>query len=517
MKNLIMVYCCFSTIYATFSQPSFDAKRDFVWVFGKESGFTDSVRYKFLDFRTDTMSLHFVRTKSHDLFQTNASICDTAGNFLFFSNGCVLIDSNYQLIQGADTINRGVQWSSYCSKGSDMTFGYVIVNGCWILPVSDIKYKVFYADLINDYAHSSGIRFATVKQDYNLNQLEGFNPDTYQFYADLHGNKRGIVRHANGRDWWMINEGYDTHKYYISRIDSSEQIHPTINQTFNTLPPKIYHGGGQACFTPDGTKYVTIDARNHCQVFDFDRCKGELSNVRYIPLPVPYDSVGASTGIAVSPNSRFMYLMTLYTIWQYDLNATDIASTKIKVAQCDNWVDLYNQTLVFYQSQLGPDGKIYVFAPAGRRAFTVIENPDIEGLGCNVIQHKFYFPTQGTVSQPPRFPNFRLGPVVGSPCDTIVYSSTLANERVATRMLLRPNPANDYTVVDITVSDYSAAMGLALEVYDLSGVLLKSYLVSPYTALQRIETSDLANGLYLVSLKGKGSVLRTEKLVVLRE
>jgi hypothetical protein len=107
--------------------------------------------------------------------------------------------------------------------------------------------------------------------------------------------------------------------------------------------------------------------------------------------------------------------------------------------------------------------------------------------------------------------------VVGSPCDTIVYSSTLANERVVARMLLRPNPANDYTVVDITVSDYSAAMGLELEVYDLSGVLLKSYLVSPYTALQRIEISDLANGLYLVSLKGKGRVLRTEKLVVLRE
>jgi hypothetical protein len=498
------------------TQPTYDAKRDFVWVFGTESGYTDSVKYKYLDFRADSMSIRFKRTKSHDLYQTNASICDTSGNFLFFSNGCVLIDSAYQLIQGADTINRGVFWST-CDKGSDMTEGYVIVNGCWILPVSENKFKVFYADLINDYAHTSGVRFATVKQNTNSNNLEGTDPDTYLFQADLTGAKRGIVRHANGKDWWMINEGYDIHKYYISRIDSSEQIHPTVNQTFNTLPPKIYHGGGQACFTSDGTKYVTIDAKNHCQVFDFDRCKGELSNVRYIPLPVSYDSVGASTGIAVSPNSRFMYLMTWTTIWQYDLYASDIESSKIKVAQCDNWVDLYGQRVVFYQSQLGPDGKIYVFAPSCRRSFTIIENPDIQGLGCNVIQHKYYDPTTGHYCQPPRFPNFRLGPVVGSPCDTIVYSSTLANERVAARMLLRPNPANDYTVVDITVSDYSAAMGLVLEVHDLSGLLLKSYLVSPYTALQRIETSDLANGLYLVSLKGKGRVLRTEKLVVLRE
>jgi hypothetical protein len=512
-RNFLFILMQFLVAYAT-AQPIFDAKRDYLWVLGFESGEVDSVHYKYMDFKLDTLAIHFVRTKSHDLFQTNASICDTAGNLLLYSNGCVLVDSSHQLIEGADTINRGVRWNYFCDKGSDMTFGYGLVNGCWILPMNEKKFKVCYVESINSTAHTSGVRFADVEQNGTGN-LFGEKTDNFLFQADLHSNKRAFVRHANGKDWWQINEAYQEHRYYISHIDDSDQIKPTKAQLFSSFPASTYHGGGQACFSPDGTIYVTIDARDQCQVFDFDRCTGELSNARHIPLPVPYDSVGASTGIAISPNSRFMYLMTLTTIWQYDLRASNIESSKIKVAQCDNWLDLNGQRLVFYQSQIGPDGKIYVFAPACRRSFTVIESPDLQGTACNVVQHKYYDPNNGYYCQPPRFPNFRLGPVVGSPCDTIT-SATHAPS-IESKMVLRPNPASDYSVVDITISEYSAAMQLEVEVSGVGGAHIATYQVPPYAALQRIETSTLPNGVYFVTLKSRCVALKTEKLVVLRE
>jgi Secretion system C-terminal sorting domain len=315
------------------------------------------------------------------------------------------------------------------------------------------------------------------------------------------------------------------HRYYLSHIDDTEQIKPTKTQVFNNLPMSTFHGGGQSCFSPDGTVYATIDARDQCQIFDFDRCKGELSNARHIPLPVPYDSVGAATGIAISPNSQFMYLMTLNNIWQYDLKAPDIENSKVKVAQHDGYrVDVLGIFLdypsMFYQSQIGPDGKIYVLPTAGRRSFTVIEKPDILGLGCNVKQHKYEtvgtsIYNTATVHQPARFPNFRLGPVIGSPCDTIT-SATQAPS-IESKMLLRPNPASDYSVVDITISEYSETMYLEVDVSAVSGAHIATYQVPPYAALQRIETSTLPNGVYFVTLKSRGVAVKTEKLVVLRE
>jgi hypothetical protein len=516
MKYLCLYFILSQTTLLS-AQPKFDAKRDYVWIFGKEYFNLDTVDHIYLDFRTDTMSLKYRRAQGQNLFQTNASICDTAGNLLFFSNGCVIVDSGFQYLPGADTINKGLWWSYSCDRqNSDITFGYLIVNGCWALPVAGNKFKVLYADLINATAHSSGIRFSTIIQNKISNKLEGFNPDTYLLQEDIQVEKRGIVRHANGRDWWMINEAYQDKKYYITLIDSSGQIYQPKQLTFNELPTRMFHGGGQACFSPDGAKYCTIDAINQCQVFDFDRCTGEMSNPIHIPLPLPYDSIGASTGIAISPNSRFMYLMTLLNVWQYDLDAADIEASKIRVAQNDGWKDQWGNRLVFYQSQIGPDGKIYIFPPAGRSAFSVIEQPDSLGMTCNVNQHKYFFPQWGNVSQPPRFPNFRLGPEIGSPCDTII-SSVTAKEQIQGSFILRPNPAIDYSVADITVSGYSSDMLLSMHVSTLDGHLIQQYEIPPYVALKRIETSHLPNGIYFVTLKSKGMPLKTEKLVVLRE
>jgi Secretion system C-terminal sorting domain len=520
MKYFVLIYLLFS-LDCLFSQQNFDFKRDYVWIMGLGGTFNGVEKSEsiFLDFKQDTMALSFKVAQGDKFFQTNASICDTSGNFLFYSNGCVLADSSFQYIEGADTINRGLYWNSICGGYNHLTDGYIYVNGCWILPVAEKKFKVLYVEKQNSSSYPDGIRYTTIVQNKQTLQLSGYNVDRYLVEANVSPQKRAVVRHANGRDWWLVNNSYNVKKFYINFIDSTETVYETKEQEFSELPIQQYTGGGQSVFSPDGTIYACFDQRNFCQIYDFNRCMGELSNLRLVHPLLSIDSILGVTGIAISPNSRFLYLMTRTIITQYDLQANNIEASAIIVAVRDNWIGsvlpgIPDYPPTFYQSQLGPDGKIYVFNAAGRRTFAVIESPDSLGLACNVIQHKYNFPQWGMVCQPPRFPNYRLGAMVDSPCDTIVYTSTTSVSPPQASMKLLPNPATDYTVADISVSDYSENQHITLSVVDVSGREVKRKSVSAYTSLQRIETRDLKAGLYFVRLYVRGNVVAVNKLIV---
>jgi hypothetical protein len=84
---------------------------------------------------------------------------------------------------------------------------------------------------------------------------------------------------------------------------------------------------GQAVFSPDGSKYVLF-TDHALDLYDFDRCSGELTNHQSLYFP---DSV-YRTGIAFSPNNRFLYANTQLNIFQYDLWASNIDSSVQLVA-----------------------------------------------------------------------------------------------------------------------------------------------------------------------------------------
>ena len=90
-------------------------------------------------------------------------------------------------------------------------------------------------------------------------------------------------------------------------------------------------------------------------MLDFDRCTGTLSN----PVRLDWDSVpSGGGGVAVSPNSRFLYLSSGGTVQQYDLWASDLAASMQVVAVYDGTLVPYPAN--FFQMMSGPDGKIYI-------------------------------------------------------------------------------------------------------------------------------------------------------------
>jgi hypothetical protein len=218
------------------------------------------------------------------------------------------------------------------------------------------------------------------------------------------------VKHANGRDWWVFGATHSKNNYFRLLI-TPEGV--SLVEEFDLDPefPFLYVGSYFA-FSPNGAKMIRYYVSDGVYVYDFDRCNGTFSNPVFIPLPE--SSHGG--GVSVSPNSRFVYLMSREEVYQIDLWADDIPASKEVVAVWDGY--WYSLPTTFFLSQLGPDGRVYINATNGTRMMHYIQYPDKKGLACEVRQHGMLLPTQNAFTMP-HFPNYRLGPLDGSPCDTL--------------------------------------------------------------------------------------------------
>ncbi|KGE89734.1 hypothetical protein IX84_01525 [Phaeodactylibacter xiamenensis] len=225
--------------------------------------------------------------------------------------------------------------------------------------------------------------------------------------------KLSACRHANGRDWWIIVARYTFNEFHRFLLT------PTGLEWVGTqqIGDKVIIGGGQAFFTPDGNKHIRYNSvgggeQDNLSIFDFDRCTGLLSN----PRQEAFDQFGGGGGAAVAKGSRYLYLGAGIHLYQYDLWAADILSSRTLVAEYDGFID-FNPT-TFHSSQRGPDGKIYICGGFGTRYMHVIHNPNAPCPDCRIEQRGIELPTFNLGSVP-NYPNYRLGPIDGSPCDTL--------------------------------------------------------------------------------------------------
>jgi hypothetical protein len=395
--------------YCTLAQPVQDMKRDYVWIFGYYAEVTPGGNGILFDFTGDTMAYsYFTKSEQLGITYTNSSICDENGNLMFYSNGCRVADATNQFIVGGDTINNGYLWYNQCGS----VLGYGLHQGMVALPFPEIEnqFALLYQSL--DYYPGIGAkcnRLAMTKISKDFNDSFYTTHEDYPLYLDssLLCGYLSSIRHGNSEDWWVLtinqNTNANTYKKFIVEKDT---IRGPYTQSIGN--PYFQEFGGSD-FSPDGTKYVTYNSKNDLQIFDFDRCTGELYNPLHIPITDAADTF-RTTGVAISSNSRYLYLASSKYIYQFDLWASDIAATKTTVAVYDGYQSPPGFQTLFHQMQLAPDKKIYITGPGGRQTIHVIEYPDSAGLACQVVQHKYDF-TAAIGGGLPHFPNFRLGPI----------------------------------------------------------------------------------------------------------
>lgn len=197
-------------------------------------------------------------------------------------------------------------------------------------------------------------------------------------------------------------------------------------------------------------------------------------------------------------------------IYQFDLTVSPIASSKILVAVYDGYSPTYNPP-AFSFSQLGPDNKIYI--GAGNSTFIhVIENPDLEGMNCNVVQRALTMPGCSLYGSMPKLPNFRLGSLVGSDCDSLITSAIETSKSSAGKITFAPNPANDYIRFDF--SELTTNHPMQFFISDDLGREMDMLNIAPFQGFFNYDVRKLADGLYIGLLKNQNGMLGKVKFIV---
>ena len=178
--------------------------------------------------------------------------------------------------------------------------------------------------------------------------------------------------------------------------------------------------GTVASFSWDGQWYARYNGDNDLDIFSFDRCSGILNNFSHVTIIDSADVFNSFTGLAFSPSSRFLYISSVYHVYQFDLWSNDIASTRIVVGNNENTSggSVEND---FWLAGLAGDGRIYIHPIGSVEPWTylhAIEYPDRKGQTCGMRYQFLDYPTINCWTIP-YFPNYRLGPIDGSLCDTL--------------------------------------------------------------------------------------------------
>jgi len=338
------------------------------------------------------------------------------------------------------------------------------------------------------------------------------------------------VRHANGRDWWVVGHEYysDTFLVALFSVDTDYIMHKQQIGTYQGLTGSGFTGVANLNslrFNSSGDKLVRGNGEGLIELYSFDRCTGILSYLRTIRPHNPlnqHPNVAFMYDIAFSPSGRFVYAPLIgadnpQAIWssllQYDLLESDTSLVMKEVARCQS---PQGTTLgTFYNISIGPDNKLYVLTYGGYDVcrdssyLAVIQDPDQKAPACNFQFNGLYMngmnvPFPGL----PHHPDYTIGPIDGSPCDTlgldeyppIVYSANgLQSEPV---FVVYPNPAKDY----LMISGKELESVQKVRLYSVQGRLLLSSELEWLSGSQQIlRLQGLNPGIYFLELDyGKG-------------
>jgi len=176
---------------------------------------------------------------------TNTSMSDSVGNLLFYSNGSKIFGFDHNLMPNGDTLSP-----NYKRLGENSTQGIVALP----FPGQKGKY-VFLNKEVKDYpAFVASARMFSGIIDMQLNNGKGRVLKKREVLMEdtLEYGRITACRHANGRDWWIIQPEFDSNRFYRFYLG----VLGFVLKGNQTVGAVVEHGAGQMAFSPDGPKFI---------------------------------------------------------------------------------------------------------------------------------------------------------------------------------------------------------------------------------------------------------------------
>ncbi|MBK6641579.1 MAG: T9SS type A sorting domain-containing protein [Bacteroidetes bacterium] len=281
------------------------------------------------------------------------------------------------------------------------------------------------------------------------------------------------------------------------------------------VPGKIGFAG-QPSFSPNGSKFAYVSGNGiggfwtmFIQLFDFDRCAGNF----ILDTLINYSDVNGNVGFGMSfsPNSKYLYFSTTEHIYKVNTDTSNIGATFQVVAVNDTFLssppNIYTN---FYLMYLAANGKIYTSSTSSVLHLHEMNYPDSSGLACDMQLHNIY--TGHFFIGVPNHPNYYLGRLVGSPCDSLTSINDPPEHDF--RFKVFPNPVMDGNIKIMYLLPQNKSG--KLEIYDVTGKVVYSQNLPPWSTMQAIALPNLADGIYNVVVKSAVE-WESKKIIVFKE
>lgn len=449
-----------------------------------------------LIFNTGPLTISF-GYREIEFFRTNTNIADSNGDLRLSTNGTLVANAVGDTMFNGFGLNPG-PYSAQYPEGLPIAQGVLILA----MPEQPNVYYLLHMTIDNSMdINSERLLLTTI--DMSLDGgLGGVVSKNISILDDeLNLGHLTAVRHANGRDWWAFCHKLNTNMFYRFLVTPSGLSLDGTQSIGMVRPPD----SGQVCFSPDGSKYAYYWRDHGLEVFQFDRCTGLFS----APTSVIYTDGDFGIGAAFSPNGRFLYITDVFNVYQYDTEAPDLAASMVHIAEWDStYSPMPPLATLFDIAQLAPDGKIYIGTGNSTDKLHVIHSPDSAGLACNIEQHGIDL-TRYFSNSLPNHPNYHLGALAGSPCDTLGLSVGDGEWPQEAGLKVFPNPGNG----QFTLSYPAQSTAGSLEVRDLQGRLVHQGYIAPWSQVHNLVLRGVAAGMYQCSLRW-GSKAATVRIIL---
>ncbi len=342
------------------------------------------------------------------------AVCNAAGQPLFYTNGKTVYDRTGQVMpDGADLI--------YPGGGTGYSMPPVIMP----VPGQGSRYAIFTH-------RNGGLYYTLVDMDANNGQ-GAVMPQYKNVSLNSFAGRDGITMNAKTvsvqgcvGNWLVYRSRYAKEFRAFAVTSAGVQPGPVISEA-GLLPVSDYEGNvyqGVLKASPDGRK-LAIVAKGAIELFDFDRCSGQVTNPALLTADGDY-----YYGLCFSPDNSKLYATTIEwpyagRLYQFDLSlptAAAVAASKTLVFTSPTywrWTDIawVAQADPLGDLKIAPDGKIYISncynqsvpcyvgqsvqTPRYTGGYHVINHPNLPGVACNPVENAIWVNTWMGIDLPP--------------------------------------------------------------------------------------------------------------------
>ena len=406
------------------------------------------------------------------------------GQLLFYTNGCHLYGANHEAIPGGENLNPGEVHDMACDE-----YGYLAPKGASIVTfrTQPNLYFLIHLGMDNNIAHSVSygpVYLTRVGYDTITGAVTVLSKNEILIQGEV--DPFELIRHGNGDDWWLITTTFGTAEYHkILLTPEGPRQHETQTLGYDfPFPPCRWQRSLSA--SPSGERLVRFSSKCGAQYLTFNRCSGELREAGFSHLE---NGIFGGGGSAFSEDSEYVYFTRWYRVIKVPFqNPPDTlrASYTPPAGFGASFVHIFRD----------PFGRLYIAPQASEPYLHLIEPGDSQPDTALVSLEGVHLPRriQRTI---PHYPNYALGPLAGSACDTLMITAIAPGLGVAPALHLYPNPARNRIRVEMEWEGKKQ-----LVAFDALGREVRRLTFSSASA--EIGLEGLPEGLYFVQVFRQG-------------